>query len=81
LIPHIAGNDIGLSKIGQLRAYVEEIIRWMGKIMPNTTINWSQILLKDNQFILCKQDTRRFGYSQVRSRSTLKGTDPFAFEK
>jgi hypothetical protein len=41
---NIAGNDIGLSKIGQLRAYVEEIIRWMGKIMPNTTINWSRIL-------------------------------------
>ena len=44
LILHIAGNDIGLKKIGQLRAYVKEIIRWMGKIMPNTTINWSQIL-------------------------------------
>jgi len=44
LILHIAGNDIGLSKIGKLRAYVKEIISWMGKIMPNTTIIWSQIL-------------------------------------
>ena len=44
LILHIAGNDIGLLNIGQLRAYVKEIISWMGKIMPNETIIWSQIL-------------------------------------
>jgi hypothetical protein len=37
LILHIAGNDIGLLNIGQLRAYVKEIISWMGKIMPNVT--------------------------------------------
>ena len=44
LILHIAGNDIGVLNIGQLRAYVKEIISWMGKIMPNVTIIWSQIL-------------------------------------
>ena len=31
LILHIAGNDIGLLKIGQLRAYVKEIIRWWAR--------------------------------------------------
>jgi hypothetical protein len=36
LILHIAGNDIGVLNIGQLRAYVKEIISWMGKIMPKT---------------------------------------------
>jgi hypothetical protein len=31
LILHIAGNDISLLKIGQLRAYVKEIIRWWAR--------------------------------------------------
>jgi hypothetical protein len=45
---HVSGNDLGAVKVGFLRNNITNIIRWILKELPNTTIVWSQVLPRLN---------------------------------
>lgn len=44
LVLHVSGNNIGHTRIGNLRIQVKELILWLKDVLPGTTIVWSQIL-------------------------------------
>ncbi|CAC5422578.1 unnamed protein product [Mytilus coruscus] len=46
LVLHVAGNDIGSSKVGFLRNEIKNMIRWIMKEFPNSKLVWSQILTR-----------------------------------
>ncbi|CAC5399581.1 Neurotrypsin,Scavenger receptor cysteine-rich type 1 protein M130,Deleted in malignant brain tumors 1 protein,Scavenger receptor cysteine-rich domain-containing group B protein,Soluble scavenger receptor cysteine-rich domain-containing protein SSC5D [Mytilus coruscus] len=46
LILHVAGNDIGSSRVGFLRNEIQNVIRWIMKEFPNSKLVWSQILTR-----------------------------------
>lgn len=47
LVIHLAGNDIGHHKVGNLRIEVKDLLNWVNTYLPNTTMVWSQILPRD----------------------------------
>ncbi|XP_063423642.1 uncharacterized protein LOC134707625 isoform X4 [Mytilus trossulus] len=46
LVLHVAGNDLGSSKVGFLRNEIKNIIRWIMKEFPKSKLIWSQILTR-----------------------------------
>ena len=44
IVIHMAGNDIGQTKVGFLRIEIKNFLNWLAELMPETAIVWSQIL-------------------------------------
>lgn len=53
LILHVSGNDLGYIKVGFLRNQIKNILRWIYKELPHTTVVWSQILPRLNWRYTC----------------------------
>ena len=48
MILHVAGNDIGDMKVGNLRNYIKRVLKWVAQMLPGTRLIWSQILPRIN---------------------------------
>jgi len=48
ILLHVAGHDIGNTRLGVLNWQVARFLTWLSETMPNTRIIWSQILPRKN---------------------------------
>ena len=48
LVVHIGGNDIGLERTNDLCDQLKRLFDWISLLMPETVLDWSQILPRIN---------------------------------